>query len=207
MIRKLLTILFALIISTYANGQCTNNSIRPGDSFIFTSQTSPSCYNGNNGSFTVTNISSTLGMGDFTNQQYFVRLLSGPPSPAYPISYPVPLNASSLNIPGLSPGSYLVDIIDQCGGNSADQTVTINNQPAVGFNDSYLNISDVSGCGATSIYTFLHQLSIPGSVYGNHTYVYTNNLGNTLSNTVFASGGLSSIYYNIPLSFFNGGSM
>ena len=207
MMKKLLTLVFFLFISMYTNGQCTVPGVRPGDSFTFSSQTSPSCFNGNDGSFTVTNISSTLGLGDYTNQQYVVRLLSGPPGPIYPVDYPVPLNSSSLNISGLAPGTYVVDIKDQCNNNSADQTVTINNQPAIGFNDSYLNVSDVSGCGASRVYTFLHQISIPGSVYGNHTYVYTNNLGNTLSNTVFVSGGLSSIYYNIPLSFFNGGSI
>ncbi|MBC5834521.1 gliding motility-associated C-terminal domain-containing protein [Flavobacterium bernardetii] len=206
-IKYLLSLVFTLSISMYVNGQCTDTSIRPGDSFSFTGQTAPSCFNGNNGSFTVFNISSTIGSGNFTNQQYLVRLLSGPPGPSYPVLYPVPLNASTLNIPGLSPGTYTVDIIDQCGGNSADQTVTINNQPAGGFNDSYLNVSDVSGCGATRVYSFLHQVLIPGTVYGNHTYTYTNNIGNTLTNSVNLSGGLSSVFYNIPLSFFNGGSI
>jgi gliding motility-associated-like protein len=204
-----LTLFFS--INFYA--QCVDNSIRPADNFVVSTY-SPRCHNGSDGELRFSNIFSTVGANDFTNQQYTVRILSGPSGP---LSYALPLNTSTYVITGLPAGSYLVDVIDQCGGNNSDKVVIIPsplpNFPSI--NTSILPIdkftdSSIPTCGNSFIYRIK---SISGTTTGNLTYVFTNNLGATFTvvNPIVQTANPNftgfNVVFTIPESFFNGANL
>ncbi len=216
MIPKLHSILWQslfliVFLSTLQNAeaQCSNNFIRPSDSFQVVGW-SPRCNNGTDGEIQITNISSTLGQGNFTNQNYSVRILSGPNAPA---TYPISTNSASITLSGLSSGTYTLDIIDQCGGNSADKTVTLTNPPlnTTLAATTYLlkdktNNSLYNECGNTLKYRmFITSTTTAGDVI----CIFTNNQGNTLSfiKTIIrlpqVSNKIEFLDIEIPTTFFN----
>ncbi|WP_264548087.1 gliding motility-associated C-terminal domain-containing protein [Flavobacterium sp. N2820] len=202
-----LTLFFS--INFYA--QCVDNSIRPADNFVVSTY-SPRCHNGSDGELRFSNIFSTVGANDFTNQQYTVRILSGPSGP---LSYALPLNTSTYVITGLPAGSYLVDVIDQCGGNNSDKLITIfSAQPNVSsmltsitHNGRY---STPGNCGDVLKFKLATN---SGTTSGDATYTFLNNLGQTLTfvnpigQTVNYTFNQFRTDISIPVAFFNGADL
>ena len=208
-----ISLIVLLLLDTIAYSQCVNGAVRPADNFIVNTY-SPRCNNGTDGELRFSNLYSTVGTNDFTNQQYSVRILNGPNGSSV---YSIPLNSSNYTVTGLSAGVYTVDIIDQCGGNSADRVVTIQNPPAnipiintnVVLKDKFTDTSLI-GCG--NVFKFRLK-TMSGTTTGNVTYVFTNNLGASLTfiNPIQQSANPNFtgfvIDINIPQDFFNGANL
>ncbi len=193
------------MMSITLSGQCLDNFIRPGDDFVLSSW-SVRCQNGNDGIIEISNISSTAG--NFINQGFIVRVLNGPMGTS---NYAVPVNESTFVINGLVAGTYTIDIMDQCGGNSSDKTIV------VGSPNSYLtatflmrntfNNTSLSGCGNSVKYRFLFVA--PGSS-GDIELAFTNSTNNTLifnlpiARTKSAMSNSYSLDVEVPVAFFNG---
>lgn len=190
--------------------QCSDNFTRPSDGFQLQGW-SPRCHNGTDGEIRITGIASTVGQGDFTNQNYAVRILSGPGAPA---TIPITSNSAAFTVSGLTAGTYVVDIIDQCGGNSSDKTVTLTNPTPNSalaplthiFKDKTTN-PVFSGCG--NMLKFRIVISSTDSA-GDVTCIFTNNNGNTLTFTKPINRQAQSVVktnfldIDIPTAFFNG---
>src|SRR5574343_1586019 len=174
-----ISLILLLLLDTVSYSQCLNVAVRPADNFIVNTY-SPRCNNGTDGELRFSNLYSTVGTNDFTNQQYSVRILNGPNGSSV---YSIPLNSSNYTVTGLSAGVYTVDIIDQCGGNSADRVVTIyNTQPNIPSILTTLTqvdkYSTATNCG--DILKFKLATN-SGTTTGNVTYVFVNNLGQSLT--------------------------
>ena len=203
-----ISLIVLLLLNTAVYSQCVNGSVRPADNFIVNTY-SPRCNNGTDGELRFSNLYSTVGTNDFTNQQYSVRILSGPNGSSV---NPIPLNSSNYTITGLSAGVYTVDIIDQCGGNSADRVVTIYNTlpniPSILTTLTQVDkYSTANNCG--DIIKF-RLATNSGTTTGNVTYIFENNLGQSLTfiNPIAQTSNYAfnqfRIDINIPVSFFNG---
>lgn len=205
------SILVLLLSNMGAFSQCVNGAIRPADNFIVGTY-SPRCHNGNDGELRFSNIFSTVGVNDFTNQQYAVRILSGPSGAS---THLIPMNSSVFVVTGLIAGVYTVDIIDQCGGNSADKVIaiyaTLPNIPSIITTIAHIDkYSSESNCG--DILKFKITTN-SGSTSGSVTYTFVNNLGATLTfiNTIPQTANYTFTQFktdiSIPISFFNGGNI
>ncbi len=203
----LLTMVLLMCQSTEA--QCSDNFIRPSDSFQLQGW-SPRCHNGTDGEIRITNIASTIGQGDFTNQNYAVRILSGPNAPR---TIPITANSATFTLSGLTSGTYVLDIIDQCGGNSADKTITLVNPPlnSTLAPTTYIlkdktNNPEYSVCGNMLKYRMTITTT---STAGDITCVFTNNEGNTLSFSKAVNrvaqpvNKIEFLDIVIPIAFFN----
>lgn len=204
-----LFLLFVLAFAQNLKAQCTDETIRPSDGFTAVGW-APRCNNGNDGEIRITGISSTAGSANFANRGYAVRILSGPGGPQ---SFPIEGNVGNFNVTGLQAGAYIIDIIDQCGGNSADMAVTLHNpSPNIPVAATTLFLRDrltanvVQECGNTVKYK-INVLST--GTTGNVAYTFTNNLGNTLSvskaidRVAVPVWKTFTVDIEIPLAFFN----
>ncbi|ESU25777.1 hypothetical protein FLJC2902T_30600 [Flavobacterium limnosediminis JC2902] len=207
---KILLLTIATLLFQDLEAQCTDSFIRPSDGFQLQGW-SPRCHNGTDGEIRITGISSTVGSGNFTNQGYAVRILSGPGAPA---TLPMPSNAATFTVPGLAAGTYVLDIIDQCGGNSADKTVTLTNPPlnstltySIFYLKEKITNTAVTGCGNTLKFKLDFKSS---TTAGNVTHVFTNSTGNTMTFTKAinrsqaATANTYSMEITLPTAFFNG---
>jgi gliding motility-associated-like protein len=189
----------------FISAQCVDNSIRPSDTYSVASW-SPRCHNGNDGEINVFNIASTSG-SDLINQSYAVRILSGPNAP---MQFPIPTGATNYTITGLQAGNYIIDIIDACGGNSADKSIVITN-PIPNITSTIVLKDKTSeensqACGTNLKFKISMVASGTG---GDATYTFTNNLGEALSFTRVIPRVMNAGYFSysldaeIPEAFFN----
>lgn len=206
--RYILSKLFLIVafgVFQWSAAQCVDNSIRPSDTFSIEAW-SPRCHNGTDAEIHVFNIASSAG-NTLTNQNYAVRILTGPNAP---MEFTIPTNATDYTITGLQAGNYTIDIIDACGGNSADKNVTINNpfshiNTTIVLKDKFTETTN-SVCG--SILNFKVSMVTSGTS-GDATYTFTNNLGETLTFTRLIPRRRVADYYSysldaeIPETFFN----
>ena len=192
-------------IFQFMSAQCVDNSIRPSDTYSVASW-SPRCHNGNDGEINVSNIASTSG-SDLINQSYAVRILSGPNAP---MQFPIPNGNTDYTITGLQAGNYIIDIIDACGGNSADKSIVITN-PIPNITSTIVLKDKTSeennqACGTNLKFKISMVASGTG---GDATYTFTNNLGEALSFTRVIPRVMNAGYFSysldaeIPEAFFN----
>jgi len=197
-------IIFSFFQASFA--QCTDNSIRPSDTYSVETL-SPRCQNGNDAEIRVFNIATTSG-NTLINQNYAIRIISGPNAP---MQYPIPTGLTDYTITGLQAGNYVIDIIDACGGNSADKSVVITNPipniaTTIVLKDKKTDLIN-QNCG--SILMFKISMVVSGTG-GDTTYEFTNNLGEILSFTRSIPRKSSAGYFTytldaeIPEAFFNG---
>ena len=217
--KKIFTLLLIPLLAVAGagvNAQCTNNSIRPDDGFTLQGW-NPTCNGGTDGYINISGITSSSSTSPDANRSYSARILTGIGGgidPNYPIPYPIPLG-STFQIPNLPAGTYVVDIIDQCGGNSADKTVTISQPANPEFSlsgSSVINRVTRNGiCGDTYVIDVSFARNETGQLLN---FYFTNNLGATyvpVNNILTTVRTYNSSYYaenrlfEVPFSFFNGG--
>jgi hypothetical protein len=211
-----IVIILTFFFSNTVIAQCTDSSVRPGDGFILQGW-NPTCNGGTDGYIKITGITSSSTTSPNANRPYSARILTavgGSIHPSYPTPFPIPAG-STFDIPNLPAGTYVVDIIDACGGSSADKTVTIG-QPA---NPEFTHVSStvVNRITEGAICGDTYVIDTRFARYGNGqvlNFYFTNNLGATYTptnNTYTGTRTFDSFYYQetrffeVPFSFFNNG--
>ncbi|KQT21919.1 hypothetical protein ASG31_00820 [Chryseobacterium sp. Leaf404] len=218
--KQLLLVLIPLlmIFSTKINAQCTNSTIRPGDGFTLQGW-NPTCNGGTDGYINISGITSSSAASPNANRPYFARILTavgGGIHPSYPTPYPIPAG-STFQIPNLPAGTYVVDIIDQCGNTSADKSVTLGQPHLPEFNHTFsqiINRVTRNGvCGDTYIIDTRFARCGTGQIIN---FYFTNSLGATyipVNNVYTTTRAAASDDYNetrkfeVPFAFFAGGSI
>jgi len=214
----LLLIVIANIFGAKMNAQCTNSGIRPADSFTLEGW-NPTCNGGTDGYINISGITSSSAVSPNANRPYFARILTavgGGIHPSYPTPFSIPAG-SSFQIPNLPAGTYVVDIIDQCGNSSADKTVILGQPHLPEFNHSYsqiINRITTNGvCGDTYVIDTRFARCGTGQLIN---FYFTNSLGATytpVNNVYTTTRAAASDDYNetrkfeVPFAFFAGGSI
>lgn len=211
-------IAFSLLFALSGYSQCSDSTVRPGDGFTLQGW-NPTCNGGSDGYINIAGITSSSAASPNANRPYSARILTavgGGIHPSYPTPFPIPAG-STFQIPNLPAGTYVVDIIDQCGGTSADKTVTIE-QPALPefkhISSTIINRVTRNGvCGDTYIIDTRFGRNATGQILN---FYFTNSLGATftpVNNTLTTVRTFDSFYYEdnrlfeVPFSFFAGGSI
>ncbi|MFN7015011.1 MAG: hypothetical protein ACK4ON_12160, partial [Bacteroidia bacterium] len=128
-----------------------------------------------------------------------------------------PQDSSSYVITGLAAGTYLIDIIDECGSNSADKNIVLpnglNNASSVTTAITHIDrIHDSAAIACGTIYKF-NIKTVSSRTSGDVHYTFTNNLGQTMTIVnVIPQSELSTltnrtVAIEIPSSFFAGGAL
>lgn len=219
--KKLLLVLIPLLMvfSTKINAQCTNSTIRPGDGFTLQGW-STTCNGGSDGYIRISGITSSSSASPNANRPYFARILTavgGGIHPSYPTPFPIPAGGT-FDIPNLPAGSYVVDIIDGCGGTSADKAVTITqpNNPEFTLNQPIIirRITSPSGtCGDTFVvkvpftrFDTGQTLSVTFTNSANQTYTPANNIY-TIARASQQISNPAYILVEVPVNFFLGSTI
>jgi len=219
--KKTFTLLLIVLVNIFwarMNAQCTNSTIRPGDGFTLQGW-NPTCNGGTDGYINISGITSTSSTLPDANRPYSARILTavgGGIHPSYPTPFPIPAG-SAFQIPNLPAGTYVVDIIDQCGGSSADKTVVIGQPHLPEFshlNSVIINRVTRNGiCGDTYVIDTRFARCGTGQTIN---FYFTNSLGATfvpVNNVYTTTRAAGSDDYNegrkfeVPFAFFAGGAI
>ncbi|HMQ06171.1 MAG TPA: immunoglobulin domain-containing protein [Saprospiraceae bacterium] len=195
-------VLMIILLDSKLNAQCPPNPayITLNDNFTVTGWT-PTCRNGGNGFIRFTNAT-----GGNPPRILRVRDLM------FNIVETLNIGSGTMgDVTGLMPGTYIADVLDACGEDSADKIVTIINPvgtleyflPASGYWDEYTDAI----CGDI----YLHRLMAFASRTGQTLrFLYVNHFNDTLINDIFnttiASGAVQEFisFMEIPKDFFDG---